>query len=197
MSENKRCKFCSREIPLVSDFCPYCGNRISKEQKVKKDIDTSSEKLNTGLQKSFQAIKKQVAIFLEKAEKKVEKSESISFVNKAKILNVLHQVQQKDPKETNKEEAKELSSWARKVEEAISGEKCIICLQEFDFKDKEKLGVILCPHCNYAGHPKHFEDWLKEKETCPLCRSELKRSNLVRGTITYKKEELVFTSAQI
>ncbi len=195
MSDTKRCKFCSRGVPSVSDFCPYCGNRIAKEQKLKKDTDTFSEKLTTGLQKSFKAIKKQVTIFLEKAEEKIENSESISFVNKGKILNVLHQIQQKDPKETNKEEAKELSSWARKVEEAISGEKCIICLQKFDFKDKEKLGVILCPHCNYAGHPKHFEDWLKEKETCPLCRTELQRSNLVRGSLTYKGEELVFTSA--
>ncbi|MCK4895505.1 MAG: hypothetical protein KAS47_01750 [Candidatus Heimdallarchaeota archaeon] len=195
MSENKRCKFCSRQIPLASVFCPYCGNSIVKKQKVKKDTDTFSEKLTTGLQKSFKAIKKQVTIFLEKAEEKIENSESISFVNKEKILNVLHQVQQKDPKKTNKEEARELSSWARKVEEAISGEKCIICLQQFNFKDKEKLGVILCPHCNYAGHPKHFEDWLKEKETCPLCRSELKLSSLVRGTLTYKEEELVFTSA--
>ncbi|MHA1483421.1 MAG: RING finger domain-containing protein [Candidatus Heimdallarchaeaceae archaeon] len=195
MSEKKRCKFCSRQIPLSSVFCPYCGNSIVKKQKVKKDSDTFSEKLTTGLQKSFKAIRKQVSIFLEKAEEKVEKSESISFVNKEKILNVLHQVQQKDPNESNKEEVRELSSWARKVEEAISGEKCIICLQKFDVKNKEKLGVILCPNCNYAGHPKHFEDWLKEKETCPLCRSELKRSNLVRGTLTYKGEELVFTSA--
>jgi rRNA maturation endonuclease Nob1 len=103
MSENKRCKFCSRQISLVSDFCPYCGNRIVKEQKVKKDTDTFSDKLTTGLQKSFKAIKKQVATFLEKAEEKIETSESISFVNKEKILNVLHQIQQKDPKETNKE----------------------------------------------------------------------------------------------
>ncbi|MCK4973101.1 MAG: zinc-ribbon domain-containing protein, partial [Candidatus Heimdallarchaeota archaeon] len=33
MSEKKRCKFCSRQIPLSSVFCPYCGNSIVKKQK--------------------------------------------------------------------------------------------------------------------------------------------------------------------
>ncbi|MBY9000585.1 MAG: hypothetical protein KGD64_06710 [Candidatus Heimdallarchaeota archaeon] len=195
MSEKKRCKFCSRQIPLESVFCPYCGNRNVKEQKEIKEGDALSEKISAGIQKSLKSIKKQVSSFLQKAEEKVEQSESISFVNKEKVLNVLHQLQQKTPKETDGEEAKELSNWAKKVEEAISGEKCIICLQDFDLRDKKKLGVILCPNCNYAGHPKHFEDWLKEKESCPLCRSELKKKDLVRGILTYKEEELVFTSS--
>ena len=194
MSEKKRCKFCSRQIPTESVFCPYCGNRLIKQQKERKDESTFTGKISAGVQKSLQAIRKQVNIFLQKAEKKVQDSDSISFVNKEKILNVLHQIQQKDSKSTNKENASELTSWAKKVEEAISGNKCIVCLQEFDLFDKENLDVLLCPNCSYAGHPKHFQDWLKEKETCPMCRSELQKDSLIKGILEIKNEELVFSS---
>ncbi len=117
----------------------------------------------------------------------------MSYVNKQRVLNILNQFQNKDQTEIV-QEASEISEWATYVEEAISGEKCIICLQDFKANDQERTKVILCPNCNYAGHVKHFIDWLDKKKSCPMCRSELDKEKLLRGFLTKKDEKLVFTS---
>ena len=117
----------------------------------------------------------------------------MSFVNKQRILNLLNQFQDKDKTEIV-QEAPEISEWVTYVEEAISGEKCIICLQDFKIYEQEETKVILCPECNYAGHVKHFIDWLDKKKSCPMCRSELEKSKLLRGYLTIRDEKIVFTS---
>ncbi|MHA1199748.1 MAG: RING finger domain-containing protein [Candidatus Heimdallarchaeaceae archaeon] len=183
----KSCPFCDRSIPDVSVFCAYCGKKI-------KDVEISSPNsanFETGFQKSLKRIKKQVSTFVSSLEKKVESSDSFSYVNKQRILNLLNQLQVQDKKELEGDK-EELSTWAEKVEEAISGDKCIICLQEFKVKEDEKVKVTLCPSCNYAGHPNHFTTWLDTKNTCPMCRGELTKKSLLRGSLTMKEEQMMF-----
>ena len=107
-------------------------------------------------------------------------------------MNVLNQLQIQDKQEGGVDQA-ELNQWAEKVEKAISGNKCIICLQEFKVDTKDQVKVILCPFCNYAGHPNHFITWLDERNACPMCRSALSKNNLLRGVLEIKDEQLVFT----
>jgi len=152
-----------------------------------------SERVVTSIQKSLIGLKLQTSKFLSKLEQKVENSQSMSFVNKQRVLNLLNQFQGKDKTEIA-EEAPEISEWAAYVEEAISGDKCIICLQDFRSDEQKETKVILCPECNYAGHVKHFLDWLDKKKLCPMCRSELDKKRLLRGILTAKEEKLVFTS---
>ncbi|MCE7740864.1 MAG: hypothetical protein GOP50_00270 [Candidatus Heimdallarchaeota archaeon] len=183
----KSCPFCERSIPEISVFCAYCGKKV-------KDIEVSESKqsnFESGFQKSLKKMKKQVSTFVSGLNTKVENSESLSFVNKQRILGILNQLQIQDQRELS-EDKEELAIWVEKVEEAISGDKCIICLQEFEVKENEELNVILCPSCNYAGHPNHFITWLDTKNNCPMCRSELTKKSLLRGHLTIKEEQLTF-----
>ncbi len=187
------CPFCEKELPDESEFCAYCGKRIREET-----IDYIKEPLSTKIEKRFQrtleTFRRGFYSLLSNLEQRVENSTSISYVNKEKIVNTIRQFKVTSTDEYNEEEKEEIREWAKFVEEAISGNKCIICLQEFDMKDKEKLAVILCPNCSYAGHPKHFEDWLTEKSSCPMCRSELDKKSLVKGFLSIKEKQLVFSS---
>ena len=190
MIQIRQCPFCERSIPEVSVFCPYCGKRIKDIQNT---TDISSN-LETGWQKSLKKIKRQVSTFIGSLEKKVENSNSFSYVNKQRILNLLNQLQFQEQNDI-KEDANELSDWVKKVEEAISGDKCIICLQKFEIIGEEKLSVALCPSCNYAGHPNHFRTWLETKNSCPMCKSELSKSNLLYGYLNVKDEQMIFTQS--
>ncbi len=189
MRKIKKCPFCERSIPDSSVFCAYCGKNISKQEE-----RTYQSNFETGFQNSLSRIKKQISNFIFSLETKVGTSESLSFVNKQRILNILKQLQVQDQRQTE-EEKEELSLWAEKVEEAISGNKCIICLQEFVVNEGEKLNVILCPSCNYAGHPNHFITWLDTKSNCPMCRGELTKKSLLRGFLELKEEQLIFTKS--
>ena len=44
-----------------------------------------------------------------------------------------------------------------------------------EFKNKEKVIMLPCIH-NY--HPDCIKDWLKNKNTCPICKFELTEENL-------------------
>jgi hypothetical protein len=185
------CPFCSKEIPDISFFCSFCGKRI-REETEENELNVS-ERVVMSIQKSLNGLKLQTSKFLTKLEQKVDSSQSMSFVNKQRILNLLDQIQGRDRIEI-KQEAPEISEWVTYVEEAISGEKCIICLQDFETSAETKTRVILCPECNYAGHVKHFLDWLDKKKSCPMCRSELHREKLLRGFLSVKGKNIVFTS---
>ena len=188
------CPFCNKSNPDNSIFCAYCGKKIAGENNDSDRIIPSN--LEVRFRNSLQRIKKQVANFISGLETKIEDSETLSFVNKQRILNILNQIQFQDQKEMGVTE-EELTSWAENVEAAISGDKCIICLQEFDVKDNEQFKVILCPSCNYAGHPNHFLTWLDTKNTCPMCRGNLTKKNLVRGYLEWRDEQLIFKKAEI
>ena len=104
----------------------------------------------------------------------------------------MNQLQIKD-QDSSQGNSEEISEWVKKVEEAISGNKCIICLQEFKVEENRRLNVILCPFCNYAGHPNHFITWLDSKKNCPMCRSQLTKDSLLKGYLSTKEDKLVFT----
>ena len=152
-----------------------------------------SERLGKSFQKSVSSFKQQASKFLANLEQKVDNSKSLSFVNKQRITNLLNQFQDKNQIELAEKTA-EISEWATLVEEAISGEKCIICLQDFKIDNQIETKVILCPECNYAGHVKHFIDWLDKKNSCPMCKSELDKSKLLRGFLTIRDDKMVFSS---
>lgn len=187
------CPFCKKELPDESVFCAYCGKKI-REEIINFTQETLSTKIEKRFHRTLETFRRGFYSLLSNLEKRIEKSTSISYVNKERIVNTIRQFKVTSTDEYNEEEKEEIREWAKFVEEAISGNKCIICLQEFDLKEKEKLAVILCPNCNYAGHPKHFEDWLSEKSACPMCRSELDKKSLVKGYLSIKEEQLVFSS---
>ncbi|MHA1552759.1 MAG: RING finger domain-containing protein [Candidatus Heimdallarchaeaceae archaeon] len=187
----KSCPFCGKEILDISFFCSFCGKQV-KEETDENELRVS-ERIGKSFQKTVSSFKQQAAKLLANLEQKVDNSTSLSFVNKQRISNLFNQFQDKDQIEIA-EATPEISEWATLVEEAISGEKCIICLQEFKIDDQIETKVILCPECNYAGHVKHFIDWLDKKKTCPMCRSELDKSKLLRGFLTTKDGKMVFSS---
>ena len=187
------CPFCRKKLPDESVFCAYCGKRIREET-----VDYIKEPFSTKIEKRFhrtlETFRRGFYSLLSNLEQRIENSTSISYVNKEKIVNTIRQFKVASTDEYNEEEKEEIREWAKFVEKAISGNKCIICLQEFNLKDKEKLAVILCPNCSYAGHPKHFKDWLSEKSSCPMCRSELDKKSLVKGFLSIKEKQLVFST---
>ena len=194
MSGISICKFCSKEIPTRSIFCPYCGKQVKVPEEPKQKKKNLGEKIGEEIQKSMKGFKNQVNIFLSNLQENVAHSQSLSYVNKQKIMNVLQQLQGTDNIQTQ-ESSEEISEWAKSIEEAISGDKCIICLQKFDLKEDEKLEVSVCPSCNYAGHPKHFDTWLEKRTSCPMCREEVTKKTVVHGILSLKGEELVFSNA--
>ncbi len=51
----------------------------------------------------------------------------------------------------------------------VNEECCFICFEKYKEKElKRKL-----PHCNHFFHKKCIDKWLKNKSTCPHCRSDL------------------------
>ncbi len=125
----------------------------------------------------------------------MQNSNSLSYVNKDKVANALSTFKGKINVKTNEKKVNEIQEWAKFVDEAISGDKCIICLQPFEIEKEEKIDVILCPNCSYAGHPDHFVTWLKKKSSCPMCREKLSKATLEHGFLENKNNELVFSSS--
>ncbi len=188
------CPFCKKKLPEESVFCAYCGKKIREETTGNDMKEPFASKIEKRFQRTLETFRRGFSSFLSNLEQRIQNSASISYVNKEKIVSTIRQFRVDSTEEYDEQEKEEIREWAKFVEEAISGNKCIICLQEFDLKEKDKLAVILCPNCSYAGHPKHFEDWLTEKSSCPMCRSELDKGSLVKGYLSYKEKQLVFSS---
>jgi len=188
------CPFCKKNLPDESVFCAYCGKKIREEATTENFKEPFTTKIEKRFQRTLETFRRGFYTLLSNLEQRIENSTSISYVNREKILNTIKQFKLSTTDEYNEQEKEEIREWAKFVEEAISGNKCIICLQEFELKEQEKLAVILCPNCNYAGHPKHFEDWLVEKSSCPMCRSDLNTESLVKGYLSLKEKQLVFSS---
>ncbi len=117
-----------------------------------------------------------------------------SFVNRAKISTTLDSLIDKIQQENDSQKVREYQAWANLIEESISGNKCIVCLQEFSFTNVTSINVLLCPNCNYAAHRDHFTTWLQHKNVCPICKAEINRPDLSSGLLTLNEDEIVFTS---
>ena len=193
MIEISQCRFCEREIPSESKFCPYCGGETPIYKPLIYEAASIISKIKSSYAESAPKIKDKVAEIISKVEKNIESAKWIpQFVNKQKIQNILQNLQKKVEVEEDRDQAKDLEDWVQQIEKTISGDKCIICLQEFNIDDEKQVEVDLCPNCNYAGHPNHFHLWLEQKSSCPICRAELKDENLLKGNLTRINNEIVF-----
>ncbi|KAM3143612.1 hypothetical protein pb186bvf_004374 [Paramecium bursaria] len=56
-------------------------------------------------------------------------------------------------------------------------EECIICLESFLSDKEEKCAVTPCFH---IFHFKCIEQWLSKQRTCPFCRTQFKREDIVK-----------------
>ena len=52
---------------------------------------------------------------------------------------------------------------------------CVICLENFKNKDK----AIILP-CIHLFHNDCIKSWLKKHNSCPICKFEISRNNLMR-----------------
>jgi len=57
-------------------------------------------------------------------------------------------------------------------EEAMSGHKCVLCMEDRIDDTATACGHIFCWHCIY--------DWCIEKSECPLCRAAVNTTKLIR-----------------
>ncbi len=51
---------------------------------------------------------------------------------------------------------------------------CVICLEEFQNGDE----VITLP-CFHLYHKQCIKDWLKKNGSCPICKKEVKKEDIV------------------
>ncbi|KAK4268043.1 hypothetical protein QN277_024748 [Acacia crassicarpa] len=61
----------------------------------------------------------------------------------------------------------------KKGDGLIEGTDCSVCLSEF--QDCESLRLL--PKCNHAFHLPCIDTWLRSHSSCPLCRSNIVKSN--------------------
>lgn len=50
------------------------------------------------------------------------------------------------------------------------GDKCSICLEDFDFGDN---AIVLTHNCNHPFHENCIKQWLRIRTTCPNCQQNL------------------------
>ncbi len=193
MIEISQCRFCERAIPSESKFCPYCGGETPIYKPLKHGATSIISMIKASYAESAPKIKEKVAEIISKFDKNINSVNWLpSFVNKQKIQNILQNLQKKVEVEEDRNQAKDLEDWVQLIEKTISGDKCIICLQDFNIDNEKQVEVDLCPNCNYAGHSNHFHLWLEQKSSCPICRVELKDENLLKGNLIRKNDEIVF-----
>ena len=58
---------------------------------------------------------------------------------------------------------------------------CVICLE--DFKSGEKATLLPCVH---LFHKNCIKNWLKSKNSCPICKFELTRENINKQVNKFK-----------
>lgn len=78
---------------------------------------------------------------------------------------------------------------------AIKGKNtdCSICIAETKYRE---ISLIL-PICGHKFHKACIEPWLKEKKTCPLCRTRVRDGRIIEETIkTYSPVISVETFTQ-
>lgn len=146
--------------------------------------------------KAVPKIKEETADFLKQVKNTMNSSKRVpSFVNRGKISATLDSLVDKIQHEKDSQKVREYQAWANLIEESISGNKCIVCLQEFSFASgATAINVLLCPNCNYAAHKDHFNTWMQHKNVCPICKTEINMVDLRSGLLTLKEAEIVFTS---
>ncbi|MHA2270877.1 MAG: hypothetical protein ACXACI_03375 [Candidatus Hodarchaeales archaeon] len=76
------------------------------------------------------------------------------------------------------EEWQALSVALESLPEDLIDEKCVICFKPVSEELERELAF--CPHCIRGGHHEHLAEWIKIKGTCPICRQDVKPSELVR-----------------
>jgi predicted RNA-binding Zn-ribbon protein involved in translation (DUF1610 family) len=47
-------------------------------------------------------------------------------------------------------------------------ERCIICYGQI--KSDSEVAIWKCPHCGKVAHFEHVENWIQQKQKCPVCR---------------------------
>ena len=47
-------------------------------------------------------------------------------------------------------------------------ERCIICYGQI--KSDSEGAIWKCPHCGKVAHFEHVEQWIQQKQKCPVCR---------------------------
>jgi hypothetical protein len=87
------------------------------------------------------------------------------------ILNDQHQI----PRPTDKQLFNEFPEIKIEDVNKLDQEKrnCVICLE--DFKSGEKATLLPCVH---IFHKNCIKNWLKSKNSCPICKFELTRENI-------------------
>ncbi|MFX1537151.1 MAG: binary toxin-like calcium binding domain-containing protein [Promethearchaeota archaeon] len=60
---------------------------------------------------------------------------------------------------------------------ASQDNKCVVCQRPI----QERTEILSCPSCDVKGHPGHFKEWIRIKQTCPNCRKELREDQLISG----------------
>ena len=65
---------------------------------------------------------------------------------------------------------KSFGAWQEDHEELSE---CVICMQEF--KDSDQIAELRCDS-RHIFHKKCIEDWLKNNDTCPTCRRNVKEN---------------------
>ncbi|MHA1302768.1 MAG: hypothetical protein ACTSQE_01135 [Candidatus Heimdallarchaeaceae archaeon] len=188
------CKYCFRSIPDESQYCPYCGKRAPLG-KVMYNLRDLSRKVKQKIEENIPEAGAQFSNFLADLTQRTQKAKLPSFVKKDKVVGILQDLQQKLDVETDKKKVQEYTTWANIIEQSISGENCIVCLQPFDLSNKQPLEVMLCPSCHYAAHTDHFLTWVRNRPLCPICKTEVTDKDLVPGHLSLKDNELVFSSS--
>ena len=83
MIEISQCRFCVREIPSESKFCPYCGGETPIYKPLIHGATSIISKIKTSYIESAPKIKEKVAEIISKFEKDIKSLNWLpSFVNK-------------------------------------------------------------------------------------------------------------------
>ena len=195
MAQIKECPFCRRSIPQESIFCPYCGERISNINNTQRHVsglDRIITKVSSLIERSIPGLQEQLVNAISNLERSLQDSTLPTFLDKTKIERVLQKLKSNIASEQSSATLEEYNTYTSFVKKAISGDKCIVCLQPFNLQVNESTDVALCPNCSFAAHREHFVTWLQERNICPMCRAEIKLQNLIIGRLVNSGDDLIF-----
>jgi hypothetical protein len=135
--------------------CPFCIEKdavelyLSEEQLQAKITGLNGELNNFGQVGEFVVRSyTTVPIQIEEEEEKFDYFANCKLINK--LIGKAEKIKKDDPL-------------------LLNNESCFICFEKYKEKElKRKL-----PNCNHFFHKKCIDKWLKNKSTCPHCRSDL------------------------
>lgn len=199
MTKIKRCPYCFRNIPDESIYCPYCGRQVERSEQHASNQDELAPvskligKVTEIIERTKPTIQKHLLNAINSIEKNIQSGSFPRFIDQQKVQQILNNLRTNISSEQDQATLKEYKSYADFVSKAISGDKCIVCLQEFKIEENERIEVALCPNCSFAAHRDHFFTWLNERSMCPMCRTEINKQNLIIGYLIKDNEQLIFS----